>query len=227
MAADSLLDLVLLVFAGAPVVVENCSRALHTDVVLPSPSHSAAWRVTVAASMPRRGFTRCHRCSVVAECESQSVQVYCWSGTQKLSLSQSLYFIVFASLSVFSLFVFCVSIFCLKSQRLHDGSGWRLDPKRSDQHCNPEVRVVAHQPRKKNLFALLLLPLIHKRSLSVGYLRALSCFSTQNKLMKMLVDPVFSRGFQMQKVVAPISHTVYKCMLPKFNLSDILSTLFQ
>ena len=81
--------------------------------------------------------------------------------------------------------------------------------------------------RAQNLFALLLSALIHKKSLSVGYLRGLSRFSRQNKLMKMLVDPVFSRGFLMQMVVTTISYNVYKCMLQKNNFSDIVSLLFE
>ena len=147
----------------------------------------------------------------------------------KSSLSLSLYLIVSASLCFLSIYLFSSYPFFVSNNNDCTTARWQrmaTRSKRRDQNGNPEVRVVAHQPRK-NLFALLLSALIHKRSLSVGYLRALSCSSRQNKQMKMLVDLVLSRGFLTQKIVTTISHNVYKGMLPKINLSHILSTLFR
>ena len=131
---------------------KNCSRALHIDVVLPSPSHSAAWRVTVAASMPRRGFTRCLPSSVVAECESQSVQVS--TVGQPKALSLSLLILLFLPLSLFSPSICFLRIhFLSQTTTIARWQRMATRSERKDQHGNPEERVVAHQPRKKTFRA--------------------------------------------------------------------------
>ena len=152
-------------------------------------------------------------------------RVHCWSSNPKAP-SLSLYLIVSASLSVFSLFVFFVSIFL---SRITTTARWQrmaTRSKRRDQHGNPEERVVAHQQRKKKTFRAASLG-ADSQEISLRRIPTCSIMFFDKTLMKMHIDPVFSRGFLMQKVVAPISHNVYKCMPQKINLSDFFEYTFQ